>query len=298
MALTRTQLSNFYADRKPYLVEVIGQDFKEHPGLFNQFLNVKSITTGWKDTATVSGFGLFSSKVELEDAASDDILQGPTARTAVVTYAKRNMVSQEAIEDEVADGIIASRLPEMMKAGRATQEVLAHYLLNSGFTAVTTPDGAYLFSDSHTNLSGGTFDNKLTADPSESSLDEARLKLHTMTDDRGLPIVQMVSKIVCPPALTSTFRRLLETEGVVGSAYNDINLVKGMATLIESPYLTSDSAWFTFADGHKLNFIWRIQPENWSDVNYQKSGVEIGMRFRCAVEALDARSVIGSDGSA
>ncbi len=296
--LTRQQLSNFYYDRKPYLMEVIGQDFREHPGLFTQFLNIKSITSGWKDTATVSGFGTFSSKTELEDAAADDILQGPTARTAIVTYAKRHLISQEAIEDKQGDGIIAARLPEILFAGRATQEVLAHDLINSGKTAIITPDTKYLFATDHVDLSGGTYSNLHTADLAQSSLELAVTALQSMKTDRGIPIFQTAATLLVPPALEWTARTVLDSALDTTALTNKINTMQGKVRLIVSPYLTDDDGWTLLADQHKLNFIWRIQPENWSEANYRNSSVEMGMRFRCAVEALDPRGALHSDGSA
>jgi len=300
MALTRQQLNNFYKDRKPYLDEVIGQDYREHPGMYTQFLNIKSATAGWKDTATVSGFGTFSSKAELEDAASDDILQGPTMRTAMVTFAKRNLISQEAIEDEQGDGIIASRLPEMMFAGRATQEILAHDLINNGHvtTFFTTPDGKALFATDHLDLSGGTYSNLITTDLGQAGMETAVTMLQTQKNDRGIPIFQVAKTLLVPPALEWTAKILLESTLDTTALTNKINTMRGKASLIVDPYITDDDGWTLLGDQHKLNFIWRVQPENWSEVDYKKSAVEMGMRFRCAVEALDGRGVVHSDGSA
>jgi hypothetical protein len=279
-------------------MEVIGQDFREHPGLFTQFLNVKSITSGWKDTATVSGFSTFSSKMELEDAAADDVLQGPTARTAIVTYAKRHLISQEAIEDEQGDGIIASRLPEMLLAGRSTQEVLAHDLINSGKATIQTPDGKYLFATDHVDLSGGTYSNLHTADLTQSSLELAITALQSMKNDRGIPIFQVAKTLIVPPAYEWTARTILDSALDTAALTNKVNNMQGKVSLIVSPYLTDDDGWTLLADQHKLNFIWRIQPENWSEVNYRNSSVEMGMRFRCATEALDPRGALHSDGTA
>lgn len=301
MALTRAQLSNFYADRKPYLDEVIGQNYREFPKLYTQFLNVKSVTSGWKDTATVSGFGTFTSKAELEDAASDDILQGPTLRTAMVTFAKRNLISQEAIEDEQGDGIIAARLPEMMFAGRATEEILAHDLINNGHvnTFFTTPDLQPLWSASHVDLSGGTYSNLITTDMGVAGIEQAITAIQGMKNDRGIPIFQVPGKLVIPPTLEWVTAVTLGSAQLPGGTNNDMNPLynRGLQVIVD-PYITDEDGWTLFADQHKLNFIWRVQPENWSEVDYVKSAVQIGMRFRCAVEALDPRGAVHSDGSA
>jgi hypothetical protein len=301
MPITRQQLSKFYADRKPYLDEIIGQDFAENPTIWSQFLNTKSASTGWIDTATVSGFGTFSSKTELEDAATDDIVQGPVARTTIVTYAKRHLVSQEAIEDDMGDGIIGARLPQMLKAGRATQEILGHSLLNNGFAGggVTTPDTVALFSASHTNLMGGTYSNLLSsaADLAAGQLELAMKQLMQQVDDRSIPISQTPGTLVVGPNFAYIAKVLLGSSNVPGSAYNDINTMQNLCKLVVSPYITDEDSWFLLANDHALNFRWRVQPENWSEVDYRKSCVEVGVRFRCAVDALDPRSVIGTPGA-
>jgi hypothetical protein len=299
MAITRQQLNKFYKDLPPYLDEVIGQDFAEHPTIYSQFLNIKSATAGWKDTATISGFSTFSSKAELEDAASDDILQGPTMRTAMVTFAKRNLISQEAIEDEQGHGIVASRLPEMMFAGRATQEILGHDLINNGNvdTFFKTPDGKALFATDHVDLSGGTYSNKIAQDFTQTQLEAAVSMLQNMKNDRGIPIFNTAQTLLVPPDLEFAAKVVLGSALDTTALTNKMNPMQGKVNLIVSPYLTDASGWTLFGNNHKLNFIWRVKPENWSEVNYVNSSVQIGMRFRCAVEALDPRAVVHSTGA-
>jgi len=300
MALNRTALDNFYAERKPYLEEIVGMDFMEHPMKCLEFLNTKSASSGWVDGATVSGMGLFQTKAELVDAATDDVLQGPTARVSMLTYAKQHLVSQEAIEDDEGDGIIASRLPAMLRAGRATQEVLGHDVLNSGFSSVTTPDGVALFSASHVNLSGTAGDNLITTALSHAGIEEAILVLESQTDDRNIPIFQKAAKIVVPNALRFTASTLLEsalkTDTPASNYYsNEVNALKGEGlSLVTTQFFTDSNNWFLLSDDHKLDWYWRITPENWSEVDYVKSGVRIGARFRCATGAWDWRGAVGA----
>jgi len=307
MALNRTALDNFYAGRKPYLEEVIGMGFKEKETKFSQFLNMKSAKGGWIDMASVSGLGLWAEKAELQDAFEDDVIQGPVARAKVLTYAQRHMVSQEAIEDDQGDGIIANRLPAMLRSGRATMEVLGHDMLNSGFSTVLTPDGIALFSASHVNLVGTTYSNLLgAADISQAGLEAAILALENMTDDRNIPIMQTASKILINPAskwltqviLGSAQKIGIDTTDEAVTGFNDINpmFTQGLTT-IESPYFTDPEAWFLLADSHDLNWYTRIAPENWSEVDYVKGGVQIGARFRAVTAVWDPRGCVGSAGS-
>jgi len=299
MALTRSALDYFYENRKPYIEEVVSQ-FREHPTLFRQFLNSKSAKSGWIDTNSVSGFGTFNTKAEMVDADSDDIIQGPSMRSAVVTYAKRHLVSQEAIEDDQGDGIIASRLPEILFAGRATQEILGHDILNSGFTtAVPTPDGVALFSDSHSNLSGTAGDNLLGAvDLTEDNLGTAVNMLQTMTNDRNIPIFQNARTLIVHPTLQWTAEKILKSAQEPGTDYNAINPMASQGIkLVVTPYLTTEYNWFLLADMHKLDWYDRIQMQNWSEVDYRKSAVEVGARFRSVAVTHDWRGAVASNDS-
>ena len=298
MALTRAALRNFYEDRAPYLETIIGLDYKEHPTIFTQFLNMKTASTGWIDVATVSGFGLFVEKPELVDSKEDDILEGPTARISVVTFAKNHSISEEAIEDKQADGIIESRLPQILRAARATREVLGHDVLNSGFSTVTTPDGLPLFSASHVNLSGTVYSNVRSADLSQSELEGAITQLKNMTDDRGIPIMQSPAKLIVSPSWEWAAKVILGTPNVVGSDWNNINPMSSQSLqLVVSPYITDEDSWFLLSDDTMLNWYERKGIHNWSDVDLVKKKMTIGAAFRSATAALDPRNVIGSPGA-
>jgi hypothetical protein len=149
------------------------------------------------------------------------------------------------------------------------------------------------------NLSGVTYSNLATGDITGANLEAALTKLQTMTDDRNIPIFQTASKLVVSPSFEYDARVILESSGSLTASENSgvINPYKGVASLIVSPYIYNTDDWFLFGDTHDFNFRWRLQPENWSEPDYQKSALEIGVRFRCAIEALDPRGVVGSRGA-
>ena len=137
----------------------------------------------------------------------------------------------------------------------------------------------------------------------EAGLETAIYVLENMRDDRNIPIMQTAAKILIHPSqkwLTQVILGSAQvvTDGTTTSQQNNINpmFTQGLTT-IESPYFTDEDAWFVLASEHDLNWHTRIAPENWSDVNYVNSSVEIGARFRSAVSADDARGVVGSAGA-
>jgi hypothetical protein len=297
MALTRAAFNKFYEDIDPYLDTVIGLHFKEQPTMFSQFLNMKTTDSGWIDFATVSEYGLFSQKPELVNAEFDDVIQGPTARATVLTFAKRTLVSEEAIDDKRVQGIIENQLPGILKSGRATQEILGHDLLNSAFSDVITPDGQPLISASHVNLSGTAGDNLETGDLTQGSLELAVTKIKNQYNDRNLPIMQVPMTLIVHPSNEWAAKVILGTPNVVGSEFNDINpMASQNLKLIVSPYLTDPDAWFVLADTHGLNWYTRKAMSNWTTKNEDNFSMQIGAKFRVAQAATDWRGIVGSAG--
>ena len=305
MALTRDGLRTFYRDRVAYLDEVIGMDYKEHPETFRQFLNSKTMTGGWTDIGTVSGFGLFSKKPELVAPDEDDIYEGATARVAATTFAKQHVVSKEAIDDDMGDGIIAQRVPELMKAARATREVLGHDILNSGFastgSSVLTPDGVTLFSAAHLPITGtGSKTNLLATDFSESELEAAITLMKSMTNDRGIPIMQNAVTLVTGQSLEWQAAKVLNTEQAAGGQttpiYKNMMSRQGI-NLVVSPWITDPDAWYLLSDMHGMNWYDREQVSNYSDIDEKLRSMNVGAAFRCAQAATDWRGVVASPGA-
>jgi hypothetical protein len=303
MALTRAAFNKFYEDIDPYLETVIGLHFKEQPTMFSQFLNMKTTDSGWIDFATVSEYGLFSQKPELVNAEFDDVIQGPTARATVLTFAKRTLVSEEAIDDKRVPGIIENQLPGILKSGRATQEILGHDLLNSAFTDVITPDGQPLISASHVNLSGSAGDNLETGDLTQASLALAITKIKNQFNDRNLPIMQVPMTLIVAPANEWAAKVILGTPNAVTggtsvSQPNDINpMAQQNLKLIVSPFLTDANAWFLLADTHGLNWYTRKAMSNWTTKDDVNMSMQIGAKFRVAQAATDWRGIVGSAGA-
>ena len=119
--------------------------------------------------------------------------------------------------------------------------------------AYTGGDGQPLFSASHPLISGGTNSNRLTAsDLNETSLEAAVIQIAGWTDERGLLIAAKPRKLIVPPALMFTAKRLLDTELRVSTADNDINALKAMGSIPEgytiNHFLTDTNAWFLTTD--------------------------------------------------
>lgn len=304
--ILRSTLSAFLEDLTPFLDEVIGGDFDPYPMLASQFLNQKTMDTGWTDIGTRSTLGAFAIKDETAEQAEDNYIIGPQMRVSAVEYAKRVPTTRIAIEDarnyEVASGMLAGTGKDIRQSADNTKEILGHDLLNA--TSHLTPDGIALFSASHVNLQGDTFSNLNTSSAlTEATLEAAITDLKQMTDDRGFPISQTAAKLIVPigalewvaaKILNSTLSTTVNQVSTTAiTNVNDINvLARQSIQVVASPYLTSATTWFLQATDHGLNWYDRESSRVWNDADDNRAIIEQGMTFRSAHAAADPRGIM------
>jgi phage major head subunit gpT-like protein len=137
-------------------------------------------------------------------------------------------ITEEAIEDNLYDSLSSRYTKALARAMAYTKQVKAAAILNNAFSGTTYGDGKTLCATDHPLVSGGANSNRPTvaADLNETSLEAAVIQISQWTDERGLLIAAKPRKLVIPPALQFVATRLLETEGRVGTADNDLNALR------------------------------------------------------------------------
>ena len=141
------------------------------------------------------------------------------------------------------DSLSARYTKSLARAMAYTKQVKAAAVLNNGFSGTYLGgDGVSLFGYNSSNtlvnhplISGGTNSNtpSTQADLNETSLEAAVIQIAAWTDERGLLIAAKPKKLIVPPALMFTAKRLLDTELRVATADNDINAIKQMGAIPE-----------------------------------------------------------------
>jgi hypothetical protein len=160
-----------------------------------------------------------------------------------------------------------------------------------------------LFSASHPLVSGGTNSNRLTAsDLNETSLEAAVIQIAGWTDERGLLIAAKPRKLIVPPPLMFTAKRLLDTELRVSTADNDINALKAMGSIPEgytvNHYLTDTNAWFLTTDvPNGMKHFVRTPLANSMDGDFDTGNVRYKSRERYSFGWSDPLGMFGSPGS-
>ena len=112
-----------------------------------------------------------------------------------------------------------------------TKQVKGAEILNSAFsTTQLGGDGVPLCSTTHPTVSGVNLVNTFTtqADLSETSLEDALIKIAAYIDERGLRIALQGRKLIIPKELQITAERNLKYPLIVSTAENERKRLKKM----------------------------------------------------------------------
>jgi phage major head subunit gpT-like protein len=186
-----------------------------------------------------------------------------------------------------------------------TKQVKAAAVLNNGFSSsYPGGDGVSLFNTQHPLISGGVNSNtpSTQADLNETSLEAAVIQIAAWTDERGLLIAAKPKKLIVPPALMFTAKRLLDTELRVATADNDINALKQMGAIPEgytvNHFLTDTNGWFLTTDvPNGLKHFVRTPLQNSMDGDFDTGNVRYKARERYSFGWSDPLGMFGSSGS-
>jgi hypothetical protein len=149
----------------------------------------------------------------------------------------------------------------------------------------------------------GTFANTpaTQADLNETSLEQSLIDIAAFTDERGLKIAARGMKLVIPSNLQFTADRLMNTQGRVGTADNDINALKNMGMIPEgyvvNHYLTDTDAFFIKTDvPNGLKHFSRSPIKTTMEGDFDTGNVRYKARERYVFGFSDPRGIYGSSG--
>jgi len=214
-------------------------------------------------------------------------------------------LTEEAIEDNLYDSLSARYTKALARAMAYTKQVKAAAILNNAFDSGTTyGDGVSLCNTSHPLVSGGTNSNRpaVAADLNETSLEAAVIQIGQWTDERGLKIAAQPRKLVIPSNLQFVATRLLETEGRVGTADNDLNAIRSNGSIPEgytiNHYLTDTDAFFIMTDvPNGLKHFTRSPMATSMDADFDTGNSRYKARERYSFGVSDPLGIFGSPGA-
>ena len=301
MAISRAQLLK---ELLPGLNALFGLEYKTYGEEHKEIYETETSERSFEEETKLSGFSAAPVKAEGAAIAYDNAQEAWTARYNHETIALGFSITEEAVEDNLYDSLSKRYTKALARAMAYTKQVKAASVLNTGFSSsYTGGDGQPLFSASHPLVSGGTNSNRLTAsDLNETSLEAAVIQIAGWTDERGLLIAAKPGKLIVPPALMFTAKRLLDTELRVATADNDINALKAMGSIpggyTVNHFLTDPNGWFLTTDvPNGMKHFVRTPLQNSMDGDFDTGNVRYKSRERYSFGWSDPLGMFGSPGS-
>lgn len=269
----------------------------------SDYYTVKSTEDPYWQAFTMVGLGNAVRKPEGTVGRFDTPAQGRPFTMVFPTYSLAVAISREAQEDDkhnVLGPMITRELKRSIEEAME-EDAIAQY--NDGFTAQGwEADGEAMFSTSHPILRPGvdgrtTWSNRHATDAalSISALDAAFTTLRTQKSDTGrwLRFDKPVYLDVHPTLLPTAYR-ILQTEKVIGSNYNDKNLYYKSLIPRANPRLTGQYNWFLSSDDNDWLWMNRIAPQMITHVDDVIGATVFITRARWGRGAVTAHGKYGS----
>ena len=303
MAISRAQLLK---ELLPGLNALFGLEYAKYGEEHKEIFESETSDRSFEEETKLSGFSAAPVKDEGSAIEYDNAQESWTARYTHETVAMGFSVTEEAIEDNLYDSLSSRYTKALARAMAYTKQVKAASVLNNAFTGsgVTYGDGQVLCSTAHPLVSGGTNSNtpSTAADLNETSLEAAVIQIAGWTDERGLLIAAKPRKLVVPPNLMFVATRLLDTEGRVGTADNDINALRNNGSIPEgytvNHYLTDTDAWFLMTDvPNGLKHFVRTPMQTSMDADFDTGNSRYKARERYSFGVSDPLGIFGSPGA-
>ena len=302
MAISRAQMLK---ELLPGLNALFGMEYNRYGEQHKEIFDTESSDRSFEEEVKLSGFGQAPVKGEGSAISYDAAQEAYTSRYNHETIALGFSITEEAVEDNLYDSLSSRYTKALARAMAYTKQVKAASVLNNAFSAsYTGGDGVSLCSASHPLVNGGTNANRPStdADLNETSLEAAIIAISGWTDERGLLIAARPKKLIIPPALQFVATRLLETEGRVSTADNDVNAIATNGAISGgysiNNFLTDNDAWFLTTDvPNGLKHFVRTALTTKMEGDFDTGNVRYKARERYSFGWSDPLAIYGTTGA-
>ena len=301
MAISRAQLVK---ELEPGLNALFGLEYRQYADETKEIFDTESSDRAFEEEVMLSGFGNAAVKPEGQGIQYDDAQETFTASYTNETIALAFAITEEAIEDNLYDRLASRYTKALARSMASTKNIKGAAVLNNAFTAAFAGgDGVSLINVAHPTLAGN-FSNRLAtnADLNETSLEQSLIDIAAFTDERGLKVAARGMKLVIPSNLQFTADRLMNSQGRVGTADNDINAIKNMGMIPEgytvNHYLSDTDAFFIKTDvPNGLKHFNRSPIKTTMEGDFDTGNVRYKARERYVFGCSDPRGIFGSQGA-
>jgi hypothetical protein len=281
-----------------------GKAYDEYPVEYTSLFDKHTSSRAWEEDVGTSGLGLAIQKGEGAPVSYDSERQGFITRYQHAVFALGFAITREMMEDDQYDIVGKRKAEGLAFSMRQTKEIIAANVYNRAFAgAFTGGDGVSMIANNHPNIAGGTYSNLLgtAADLSEASLEQACIDIAGFTNDRGLLIAVRPETLVIPRQLMFEAKRILQSDGRVGTDLNDLNALKTMGVVpkvVTNHYLTDVDAWFIRTNvKHGLKYFERRADSFDMDNDFDTENAKFKATARYSFGWTDPRGIYGTQGA-
>lgn len=281
-----------------------GKEYNEYPVEYTQLFDTFKSSKAFEEDVGVSSFGLAVQKSEGASVSYDSERQAFITRYQHAVYALGFIVTKEAFDDDQYDVVGQRKAQGLAFSMRQTKEIIGANVYNRAFNgSYTGGDGSTLLSTSHANIKGGTWSNRPTtdADLSEAALEQACIDIAGFTTDAGMLIAIRPESLIIPRQLMFEAKRILSTDGRVGTDANDLNAIKTLGSIpkiVTNHYLTDTDAWFIRTNAKNgMKYFERKADEFNMDNDWDTENAKFKATGRYSFGWTDARALYGSTGA-
>ena len=281
-----------------------GKSYNEYETEYDQLFDKNTSSKAFEEDVGISSFGLAVNKSEGAPVSYDSERQAFVSRYQHAVFALGFIITREMMEDDQYDVVGQRKAQGLAFSMRQTKEVIGANVYNRAFTSgYTGGDGATLISSTHSNLKGGTWSNQIAtaADLSEAALEQACIDIAGFTNDAGLLIAVRPESLIIPRQLMFEAKRILGTDGRVGTDNNDLNAIKAMGVVpkvVTNHFLTDNDAWFIRTNvPHGMKYFERRADQFDMDNDWDTENAKFKATARFSFGWSDARGLYGSQGA-
>jgi len=281
-----------------------GRAYEQYPEEYTKLFDKQTSSKAFEEDVGISSFGLAVQKSEGAPISYDSERQGFITRYQHAVYALGFIITREMMEDDQYDVIGKRKAEGLAFSMRQTKEVIGANVYNRAFNAgFLGGDGVSLLNTAHPNIKGGTWSNQIAtaSDLSEAALEQACIDIAGFTNDAGLLIAVRPETLIIPRQLIFEAKRILGTDGRVGTDNNDLNAIKSLGSIpaiVTNHFLTDTDAWFIRTNVQNgMKYMERRADAFDMDNDWDTENAKFKATARYSFGWTDPRALYGSPGA-
>jgi len=298
LILVKTALDKLF-DEASMEMAVTGKATALDPVVFTQ----DSASNAAVVSSVIGGGGYFDKTIDDYSQNRNVTVSAAAPKTTLIARFNKDLPIARTFMDDQQLSAVSKAVKQQSLTWGASRDRNAFAVYALGFTVQTTIDGAYVFSNTHTNQNGDTVDNLETGALNDSNLNIEINSLRTQISQTGVTLGYEPKFLLTSSIQHNTGMQVAKSVLRAGTGNNDLNYFSEMypgMKVVYSPFLdaTSTTAHFIGSSNHGITrfereaFFTKLIPWE-TDPNDQ---YKYKMRAREEVDSIEYSGLVGSTG--